>query len=163
MSEPSAPSRGPEAHVLWGRVATAVVVVLVAFGAGRCSADGVPEEEVSELEQRVSTLQDTNEDLRDQVADLDRQLSEAATPDPSPSPSPDPTEPADAPSEQTEAAPLEGAPGGIWTVEPGDTLQAIAIEVYSDRAMAQEIGAANGLEPGATLQVGQVLQLPLTE
>lgn len=144
----------PDAHVLWGRVATAVVVVLLAFGLGRCTADGVPEEEVAALDGQVAELQSTNDALRSEVDELTRTLDEreAATPAPAPTPSMEPSTPAPTPG--------EGEPGGTHTVAPGDTLMAIAIAVYDDREMARMIAAANGIDNSTTLQVGQVLQLP---
>ena len=157
MSDHSSQSPALEARVLWGRVATVVAVVVIAFGAGRCSAGGVPEDEVAELEGQVSALESANEDLRGQVADLDEQLAEATAPTPTPS--------ATEPSAVESTAPESPATTTVeaWTVQSGDTLQAIALEVYGDRAMAQQIADANGIEPGATLQIGQVLTLPPAE
>lgn len=152
MSASESESGLPAANVLWGRVATAVVVILLAFGLGRCTAGGVPEEEVAALDGQVTVLQSENDALRAEVDDLTQTLSEReATPAPSP--------------ESTEAStpappPGEGEPGGTHTVAPGDTLVAIAIDVYGDREMARMIAAANGIENSTTLQVGQVLELP---
>lgn len=146
----------PDARVLWGRVATAVVVVLLAFGLGRCTADGVPEEEAAALDGQVAELQATNEALRSEVEDLTRTLEEReAAPTPSATEPTEPTEPS-----TPAATPGEGEPGGIYTIAPGDTLVAIAIDVYGDREMARMIAAANGIENSTTLQVGQVLELP---
>lgn len=142
----------PPPRVLWGRVATAVVVVLVAFGLGRCTAEGIPQDEVTQLETEVSDLQSANDRLQDQVDRLGEEPTEAdetATTPASP-----------APSETTTPVAGEGDPGGTWTVAPGDTLHAIAIEVYDDRAKAALIAAANGIDTSDPLQVGQELQLP---
>lgn len=155
MSEHRAAPDLPPANVLWGRVATAIVVVLLAFGLGRCTAEGgVPEEDVAALEAEVEQLQATNDQLQGEV---DRLTQAADAPDPAA-----PAEPTDAPTTEptTPPAPVEGEPGGTWTVGPGDTLQAIALDVYGDRAKAQQIAAINGIETSTTLQVGQVLQLP---
>ncbi len=160
MSDSSAPSNLPPARVLWGRVATAVVVVLIAFGLGRCTAEGVPQDEVTQLETQVTELRSANDQLRAQVERLDEELAETSTPPPSPEPSDAPTSGA---SESPTPTAAEGDPGGTWTVEPGDTLNAIAIEVYDDREKAALIASANGLDTGAVLQVGQVLQLPLDQ
>lgn len=159
MSETDARSPLPHARVLWGRVATAIVVVLLAFGLGRCTADGVPQDEVAALETQVADLQSTNEQLRAQVDRLDEELTASESSPVPPSPSPESSAPTPTPT----ATPGEGEPGGSWTVEPGDTLHAIAIEVYGDRARAQLVAAANGLDTSDTLQVGQVLQLPIVE
>lgn len=157
MSDSTAQPKLPPTRVLWGRVATAVVVILVAFGLGRCTAEGVPQDEVAQLETQVADLQTANDQLRAQVERLDEELAEAdtATPPPSPNESATPTA-----AESPTPTAGEGDPGGTWTVTPGDTLHAIAIEVYDDREKASLIAAANGLETSATLQVGQVLQLP---
>ncbi len=159
MSESGTHAQLPEAHVLWGRVATAIVVVLLAFGLGRCTAEeGVPDDEVAALEAQVTELQSTNEQLRAQVDRLDEELT-ANAPSPTPPPEPNTATPTPTPT----ATPAEGEPGGTWTVESGDTLHAIAIEVYGDRSRAQLVAAANGLDTSDTLQVGQVLQLPIVE
>lgn len=149
MSDSTAHPKLPPPRVLWGRVATAVVVVLVAFGLGRCTAEGVPRDEVTQLETQVADLQSANDQLQAQVERLDEELAETDTTPPPPAPSESPTPTAG-----------EGDPGGTWTVAPGDTLHAIAIEVYDDREKAALVAAANGLDTSATLQVGQVLQLP---
>lgn len=164
MSDSTAQPKLPPPRVLWGRVATAVVVVLVAFGLGRCTAEGVPPDEVAQLETQVDDLQSSNDQLRDQVERLDGQLAEADT-TPPPAPSESPTDAGESPTGEGESptAAGEGQPGGTWTVTPGDTLHAIAIEVYDDHEKAALIAAANGLDTGATLDVGQVLQLPLDQ
>ena len=53
-----------------------------------------------------------------------------------------------------------GRPGWDLDGEVGDTFYEIALRVYDDPDMRQEIAAANGLSTDSTLQVGQVLQLP---
>lgn len=146
-------------NVLWGRVATAAVVVLIAFGLGRCSAPEAaeaPADEVTQLDAQVAELQATNDQLRAQVDDLTAQITELES-------APAPTQPSATETTTAEPAPAAGEPGGTWTVEPGDTLQAIAIDVYGDRARADLIAAANGIDKSTTLQVGQVLQLPIVE
>lgn len=160
MSAPESPAPLPHARVLWGRVATAIVVVLLAFGLGRCTAEDVPGDEVAALETQVSQLEATNEQLEAQVERLDEQLTadEAAPAPPAASPSSTPT-----PTPTATATPGEGEPGGTWTVASGDTLHAIAIEVYGDRSRAELVAAANGLDTSDTLQLGQVLQLPIVE
>lgn len=155
---------GPEptplaANVLWGRVATAGVVVLMAFGLGRCTAPEAaeaPVDEVARLEGEVSELQATNDQLRTQVDDLTTQVSELEA-------APAPTAPTTSEPATADPAPVEGQPGGTWTVERGDTLHAIAIEVYGDRTRADLIAAGNGIDRSTTLQVGQVLRLPIVE
>ena len=147
-------------NVLWGRVATAAVVVLLAFGLGRCTAPEGPGEEAEQLGAQVTELQSTNEQLRSQVDRLTEQVRQAEAElerEPTPAPSPSPTDEPSAP------APVEGEPGGTWTVGPGDTLHAIAIDVYGDRTRAELVAAANGLDTSDTLQVGQVLQLPIVD
>lgn len=156
MSDHEAPSQLPEARVLWGRVATAVVVVLIAFGAGRCSADGVPEDEVAALDEQVTSLQSENDRLRAQVEDLGDQSDQEPAPAGTATPQPTATD-------EPAAAPVDGAPGGTWTVEPGDTLYEIALDVYDDPGMRSSIASANGLTTDSTLRVGQVLQLPPAE
>lgn len=153
MSEHESVPDLPEARVLWGRVATAVVVVLVAFGMGRCSADGVPEDEVAALDDQVASLQSENEQLRAQVDSLGEALDEQSDPAPTEGATPEPTSTAS-------DVRVEGAPGGIWTVESGDTLFEIALDVYDDPDQRQAIAQANGLTLDSTLTVGQVLQLP---
>lgn len=168
---PEQHSPGP--RVLWGRVGVALVVIVLAFTLGRCGSGQVPDDEVARLEAQVVTLQSENDELRSRVERL-REQADAAPTDPASSEPTDTGEPTE-PTAPTEAADTgestaaaqptagEGVPGGTHTVEPGDSLYTIATTVYDDREMAQAIAGANGLAMDATLQVGQVLELPEAE
>lgn len=169
MSDVERHQSPPAPNVLWGRVAAVVVVVLLAFGLGRCSAPGVSEEAAAELESRVADLSTENGDLRTQ---LDRFRAEDEAEEPTDSDPTTPTTPSIEPdtgtvptesatSSATEVPTEEPATGGqIYVVEPGDTLFGIAIELYGDRERADEIADLNGLTRSSTLSVGQELRLP---
>jgi LysM repeat protein len=146
MYEPEPEPPAPAPRVLWGRVGVAVAVIVVAFAFGRCGAGGVPEDEVAQLQAQVTSLQSENDQLRARVDSLNAQISEAPTP---------------SASESSAPAAGEGVPGGTWTVAAGDSLYSIAQQVYGDGEKAPLIADANGISSDATLQVGQVLQLPL--
>lgn len=163
----------PGPRVLWGRVGVAVVVIVLAFSLGRCGGGEVPEDEVARLRAQVTTLESENDELRAQVDRLEGQAgatpTDAASSEPSSATEPTDTgESTDAggstdAGESTGSAPPtagEGVPGGSYTIAPGDSLYTIATKVYDDREMAPVIADANGLAMDATLQVGQVLQLP---
>lgn len=157
MSEHEPAPNLPPANVLWGRVATAVVVVLLAFGLGRCSADGVPEDEVAQLEARATELESTNTRLQAEVDRLTQELADA----PTPSATVDPTEPAA--DDTSSPSPDDGggeAATEIYRVQPGDTLYGIAITLFGDRDRAQDIAQLNGIDNQTTLQVGQELRVP---
>src|SRR5688572_16139543 len=67
--------RGPRPRVLWGRVISLVIFVLIGFFLGRLSVsdDGPTEEEFGALESEVTTLETQNE----QLTDDNRRLQEA--------------------------------------------------------------------------------------
>ena len=156
MSEHEPAPNLPPANVLWGRVATAVVVVLLAFGLGRCTADGVPEDEVAQLEARATELESTNTQLQAEVDRLNQELDAAPT-------APATTEPTEPATDDT-SSPSPDAGGEaateIYRVQPGDTLYGIAITLFGDRDRAQDIAELNGIDNQTTLQVGQELTVP---
>lgn len=51
-------------------------------------------------------------------------------------------------------------PPATYTVEPGDTLESIAGEVYGDQGRWREIAEANDLEDPGQLYTGQELDIP---
>ncbi|MET1074269.1 MAG: LysM peptidoglycan-binding domain-containing protein [Umezawaea sp.] len=61
-----------------------------------------------------------------------------------------------APAEQAPPAPAEQH----WTVDPGDTLWAIAEKVYGDGNQYQRIADANGISNPDLISVGQDLVIP---
>ncbi len=63
---------------------------------------------------------------------------------------------APAPVEQAPAAPAQQT----WTVDPGDTLWAIAEKSYGDGNQYQRIADANGIDNPDLIQPGQVLVIP---
>jgi uncharacterized protein YvpB len=64
-----------------------------------------------------------------------------------------------------EIAPTPGPDSGVrvteYTVSPGDSWTALAARFFDDRSRYPEILAFNNLRPGAVLQVGQTLRIPL--
>ncbi|WNV85967.1 LysM peptidoglycan-binding domain-containing protein [Umezawaea sp. Da 62-37] len=76
-----------------------------------------------------------------------------------PRPTPTQAAPEAAPVEQ--AAPAPAAPAEQhWTVDPGDTLWAIAEKVYGDGNQYQRIADANGISNPDLISVGQDLVIP---
>ncbi|MEO6082388.1 MAG: LysM peptidoglycan-binding domain-containing protein [Umezawaea sp.] len=63
---------------------------------------------------------------------------------------------ASAPAPVEQAAPAQQT----WTVDPGDTLWAIAEKVYGDGNQYQRIATANGIDNPDLINVGQVLLIP---
>ncbi|MCS7479464.1 LysM peptidoglycan-binding domain-containing protein [Umezawaea endophytica] len=79
------------------------------------------------------------------------------TDNPRPVPTPAAVEtPAPAAVEEAPAAPAQQT----WTVDPGDTLWAIAEKAYGDGNQYQRIADANGLDNPDLIQPGQVLVIP---
>ncbi|MFE7594203.1 LysM peptidoglycan-binding domain-containing protein [Kitasatospora sp. NPDC057512] len=69
--------------------------------------------------------------------------------------------PAPAPEAEVEAAPIQEAPVvQTYTVEPGDSLWAVAERFYGDGSRYLEIAQANGIEDPDLVNVGQVLTIP---
>lgn len=54
----------------------------------------------------------------------------------------------------------DGGPPATYTVQPGDTGSSIASDVLGDQQAWQRIAELNGIPPGATLSVGDVLRIP---
>jgi len=139
-------------------------------------------ERMSELEEEVDRLRILNNGLEGNVADLERQLADsqeratmfenilgpAGGPDDTSDENADTT--TDATADVT-AAPTAGdlphttlnAQGQrVYTVQPNDTLWAIAMRVYNDGSRHRDIQAANNLTDAQAsgITVGQVLIIP---
>jgi nucleoid-associated protein YgaU len=159
-----------DARILWGRIAVYGVAFLLVFLAGiwwggRGGDDG---EQIVELQAQVDTLQDENRELQDTIDALSAREDE---PEPPPPDDEDNEAEADEPVEEEPDAGEETAqadePAGpaepqtrTYVVESGDTLRAIARDVYGDPDMYDLIAEANGLTRETVLTVGQELVIP---
>jgi hypothetical protein len=161
-----AEDRPPRPKVLWGRVISLVVFVLIAFFLGRLSVgeDGAAQDTIDSLEADVSSLEVRNDDLTEEVADLEAALENAGT-----GTTGDGT--AEDPGTNDPGAALEPT---VYTVQPGDSLNLILAKKpptgYGCTTVANEEGdqvslldsvrtANPGLEPNA-LAAGQEIILP---
>lgn len=118
-----AEERGPRPKVLWGRVISMIVFMLIAFFIGRMSKDsGVDEaefqavvDEQQQLEEQVTTLQEENDSLQ---ALIDNQNNTGGGGNNDPEEEPDPNSADDT---------LEPK---VHTVQPGETLSVIIKKEY---------------------------------
>jgi nucleoid-associated protein YgaU len=130
-------------RVLWGRVAALAVVLLLAFWLGRTTA-GSDDEKVKQLQARVTSLENDNEDLQTQIEALQQPQVET-------SPTVEPT------IEETTAPPVEGAE---YIVQKGDTLRLIAQKKCGDPEAADLLAEVNDIADPTLISVGQVLTIP---
>jgi cell division protein FtsB len=160
-----AEDRPPRPRILWGRVISLVVFVLIAFFLGRMSVsdDAATDEEVRSLESEVTRLETENEQLDSDIADLEEALAnnDGST------------------DGGTEEDPGTNDPGAeleprVYVVQPGDSLNAILAKDPPDGygcttvqneegdsvSLVDSVVTANpGLAPNA-LNAGQEIILP---
>jgi nucleoid-associated protein YgaU len=142
-------------RVLWGRVGVFVGALLLMFLLGRCSAGGsdVDPARVEFLEGQVSSLQQENEQLQNQLEAVSAGQDGQTGARPTPAPQDDAGE-----SAGDNAAPA--AETRTYVVQRGDTLYSIAAEHYGDGTRFQLIADANGIDSSNRLTVGQELTIP---
>lgn len=145
-----------DTRILWVRIA-ALVAILVAAGiagfllAPRESSDarvGVLEAELAQSEENSQQLEAQLADARQRLADAQAQIEEleaAATPDATATETPGPAE-----EEQIRT----------YTVQPGDTLQEIAVDYYGDVDYDDFLAEFNGIADTTELPVGFELEIP---
>jgi nucleoid-associated protein YgaU len=142
-------------RILWVRIAALVAFLAAAFIAGfllapRESSDA----RVGDLEARLAQSEENSQQLEAQVADARQQLVDAqaqleelqaaAAPDPPPNDNPPSRE------ERTRT----------YTVQPGDTLQEIAVDYYGDVDYDDFLAEFNGIADTTELPVGFDLEIP---
>jgi LysM repeat protein len=143
-------------RILWARIAALVATLLLAFGAGfflapRESSDS----RVGSLEAELAQAQQNSDELEARLAESETQLDRtqarlerlqaqaAAEPEPAQSP---------APSEKERIK--------SYTVQPGDTLQGIAVDFYGDVDYDDFLAEYNGVADTTELPVGFDLEIP---
>jgi LysM repeat protein len=151
--EPDQPSFGEEraTNVLWGRVVTLGVVLLLVFFLGRASGGGSSDE--------VDTLRDQLAAARAEIDQLESESRAPVQPSPTPSPITSPgtgagTTPT--PSPTSTAATTEQS----YVVKSGDTLSRIANRFYGNAQLDNCIATANGITNASALTVGKTLKIP---
>lgn len=146
-------------RVLWGRVVVwGLVIPLLAFLLGRCSADdGVSRAELEQTRADLTEMVSENMILRDRLeAGANGGTGTMPPPASTPEPAPGGGDPA---PDSDGAAPTQN--GGItYTVKPGDTVNSIAQQFYGDLSKAELITEANGIDDVNQLRVDQVLEIP---
>ncbi|MPZ89749.1 MAG: LysM peptidoglycan-binding domain-containing protein [Nitriliruptorales bacterium] len=158
-------------RILWGRIAMLLLVVAMVFVLGRWSAaDEVPLIELEQAEQRIHHLERENRNLQEQLRAQEAGGIEARLPAPEPAPPPQPRKepppdpapegpPPEEREEETSEDPPEADAGDTYVVQPGDTLQGIAQQIYGDGGKFPVIAQANDIEP-RHLAPGQELRIP---
>jgi len=143
-------------RILWVRIATLVAFLVVAFIAGfllapRESSDarvGDLRADLRQSEENSQQLEARLADARQQLVDAQAQVEEleaAAGPDPTATETPSPSA-----EEKTKS----------YTVQPGDTLQEIAVDYYGDIDYDDFLAEFNGIADTTELPVGFDLEIP---
>lgn len=155
MSSSSSRQRGA-GRVLWGRIGTTLLALLLMFGLGRCSVDrGVPQAEHAAAQQRIAELEQRTRDLEEQQVALAAGGIDSTPAAESPE---EGDEPDAEPSPDADEEPIGG--GTTYAVQDGDTLESIARQFYGDGTRFDLLQQANGGVDSTTLQVGQELRIP---
>jgi hypothetical protein len=116
--------RGPRPRVLWGRVISLVVFVLIAFFLGRLSVsdDGITQNDLGALESENTTLETQNDELLQENRQLQTAIDNLETGE------------TDTEGETEEDPGTEGEaseqPTETVVVQPGDALSAIVDDAY---------------------------------
>lgn len=166
-------------HVLWGRVLVFGAALVLAFVLGGLllGGDGSPSKDEIRSSDLFKNLQDENKTLATQNKQLQQQLDQLSRGD---TPSDAPTV-GDGEGGQGQAggdgqgSDGQGSGDGsgssgdggsgtarVYVVRQGDTLSEIAERFYGSAGLdaRKRIAEANGIEPDATLQVGDELTIP---
>jgi nucleoid-associated protein YgaU len=179
------PYRGTQ--ILWGRVVVLLLALALAFWLGTtfggdASAQGRLEEqqaEIARLESQVEALEaeaaavdagdrndqdpgDADNQGDDRAQDAGRS-NEAQSPGPSqPLRDDEPDEAATADGNEETGTTRDNADGDMdeYVVQSGDSLAAIAQQVYGDPTLWREIARANDLDEPYSLTVGDTLAIP---
>jgi nucleoid-associated protein YgaU len=166
-----ADDRGPRPKILWGRVISMVVFMLIAFLVGRVSkSGGVDQATYDAVVDEQQSLEEENTQLEQRVADLEAAVTNAET-----------DTGTDGEDTETDTGTDGGdgesdvAAGTAYTVESGDTLNAIVKKHYDCLTVENADGASADLvdgvldaetqqpiDPNAAISVGQELILPPT-
>lgn len=116
--------RSPRPKVLWGRVISLVVFVLIAFLLGRMSKGGPSEDEFKARGDQIT-------DLQAQVDQLDRELTIAENENDADAGTATEGDGGDDPEPQETSDPPEQLQLETYTVQPGDTLSGIVKREYT--------------------------------
>lgn len=172
-------------HVLWGRVIVLGGALVLAFVLGLLLAgDGSPSEEqirASEAFQNVAAQRDSLQTENEQLQQQLDQLSRGDAPSDAPTVADDQSGQGQSGSDGqgSDGGGTDGGGGGsggggdgsgggdrdaarVYVVRQGDTLSGIAQRFYGSGGLdaRERIADANGIEPDATLQVGDELTIP---
>lgn len=152
-------------QILWGRVAVLGGALLLALLLGMWLSggdEGVDEEVHAELTRENERLAEQNEELQQQIDEL----SQGQPPEnpPTADDDEDNDDDSDTDSDSDSDSDSDGGDGEsqVYVVQQGDTLSGIAQRFYgsSGKEARERIAEANGIEPDATLTVGQELTIP---
>lgn len=158
-------------QILWGRVVVLLLALALAFWLGTTfGGDSSAQGQLDEQTQEIAKLNAENQALEAELA-----AKTASDQEPAAEASPAPTVGADQ-QQAAQAEPAEDATpnpdrqpaaserprqqGREYVVQSGDSLAAIAQEVYGDPTLWRDIALANNLEEPYSLTVGDTLQIP---
>lgn len=154
-----------DVQILWGRVVVLGGALLLALLLGMWLSggdEGVDQEVHAELKRENERLAEQNKELQQQIDEL----SQGQPPENPPTADDDEDGSDDGDSTSNTDSDSDGDGGDgqsqVYVVQRGDTLSGIAQRFYgsSGEEARERIADANGIEPDATLTVGQELTIP---
>jgi nucleoid-associated protein YgaU len=161
MSEPEfdEPYRGTQ--ILWGRVVVLLLALALAFWLGTTfGGDANAQAELQQRLTRINQLESEIAALEAQVAAVDAGGADADDPESSGEGETEPAQGASDGDGRGEGRETDTAANSEYVVQSGDSLAAIAQEVYGDPTLWREIARANDLSEPYSLTVGDTLEIP---
>ncbi len=145
-------------QILWGRVLVLLLALALAFWLGTTfGGDEASQRQIGEQRDEIARLEAQIASLQAEIAAVD-----AGGDDSRPPPSEDPSEvaAAEASSQETPTEQPQRDRGRSYVIQSGDSLAAIAQDVYGDPTKWRDIARANDLSEPYSLTVGESLRIP---
>jgi nucleoid-associated protein YgaU len=160
------PYRGTQ--ILWGRVIVLLLALALAFWLGTTfGGDASAQGDLEQQRQEIARLESEVAELEAEVAAVDaggESAGGSSSPEPTedePTEDEDAAEPTESSDDETGTKPANAEDAASeYVVQSGDSLAAIAQEVYGDPTLWREIAAANDIEAPYSLTVGDTLEVP---
>jgi nucleoid-associated protein YgaU len=150
-------------QILWGRVLVLLLALALAFWLGTTfGGDNGAQRQLTEQRDEITRLGAQIASLQAELAAVDAGGDETVAPsgDAASEVAAAQTSRRETPSEEPENKRRERPEGRSYVIQSGDSLAAIAQEVYGDPTKWRDIARANDLREPYALTVGESLQVP---